>query len=119
MGDWRGRDTGGPESAPFSAWSSIQRCGGWMTDAKLPAGWQDLGWMMGIGLRSLGHLSPVFKNYLCALTSSFRHFFTFLYTLLILLMQKKRYLVPMYLCIWPFEFLKYHDKVNRALERGV
>ena len=44
------------------------------------------------------------------------HFFTFLYLLLIILIQKKSI---WYLCIWPFEFLKYYDKVNRALERGV
>ena len=25
---------------------------------------------------------------------------------------KNGYLVPMYLCIWPLEFLKYHDKVS-------
>ena len=71
------------------------------------------------GLRSWGHLSQVFQRYLSALKSSFRNFFTFLYKLLIILMQKNRYLVPMYWCIWPFEFLKYHDKVNSALERGV
>ena len=40
----------------------------------------------------------------------------FLYTLLIILMQKTGI---WYLCIWPFEFFKYHDNVNRALERGV
>ena len=49
--------------------------------------------------------SIFFLNYLSALKSSFRHFFTFLYTLLIILMQKTGIL---FLCIWPFEFLKYH-----------
>ena len=51
-------------------------------------------------------------DYLSALKSRFRHFFTLLYTILIIWMQKNWYLVPMYLCIWPFEFLKKHDKVS-------
>jgi hypothetical protein len=64
----------------------------------------------------LGSFEPSYLNYVSALKSSFRHFFTFLYTLLIILIQKTGI---WYLCIWPFEFLKYHDDVNRALERGV
>ena len=58
------------------------------------------------------HLSPVFKNYLSALQSSLKkkklpsciHYWSY--------ECKNRYLVPMYLCIWPFEFLKYHDKLK-------
>ena len=42
-------------------------------------------------------------NYLSTLKSSFRHFFTFLYKLLIIWMQKTWYLPPIYLSIWIYE----------------
>ena len=47
-------------------------------------------------LRSWGHLSPVFQNYL---SPSFRHLFTFLYTLLIIWRVFGTY-VFVYLAIW-------------------